>query len=91
MSSVRRPVPASAPRPRRSSKYVKYYLVVYNVLMCVAWSYFLWTFLGHLAIGKFNPRYVLRNFTWDLIQLQSLAVLELVHSASGREFKVRNI
>ncbi|KAI5634807.1 protein tyrosine phosphatase-like protein, PTPLA domain-containing protein [Phthorimaea operculella] len=76
---------AKGPKKVRNSEpsaFGKFYLVAYNSIQTVGWSYLLWISLVHFlnrgTLDTFWP-----EIKWTVIIFQNAAVLEVVHAALG--------
>lgn len=60
----------------------KLYLIAYNSIQSIGWSYLLWKFIAHfLNHGTLNTLWP--QIKWTVIIFQNAAILEVVHAAIG--------
>lgn len=75
--------PSSATKKeRKTSPVTKAYLIAYNGLQTVGWSYLLFQLANYYLLGhKEQPLY--EYVKWTVIIFQNAAVLEVIHAATG--------
>ncbi|CRK98938.1 CLUMA_CG011943, isoform A [Clunio marinus] len=70
-------------RQREPSKIATYYLVLYNVVMVVGWSYMLYQLIAYYTIHRGTTQTLWEFICWTVIIFQNAAVLEIFHVAIG--------
>lgn len=78
--------PISRSKRPSQSRWSRLYLIVFNAAMVAAWSVLLWNLAKEMVwgTGRVKPSTVLRNYAWDLVSVQSIEILESVHSLIGK-------
>lgn len=76
--------PTRSKRPSQS-KWSRLYLIMFNAVMIAAWGVLLWNLIQEMVwgTGKVKPSTVLRNYAWDVVCVQSVEILESLHSLIG--------
>ncbi|XP_063696219.1 very-long-chain (3R)-3-hydroxyacyl-CoA dehydratase 2 [Culicoides brevitarsis] len=65
------------------SPLVKAYLILYNAVQVVGWSYMLYQLFAFYTIDKQEKLSLWEYLKWTVMIFQNLAVLEIFHAASG--------
>jgi very-long-chain (3R)-3-hydroxyacyl-CoA dehydratase len=75
---------AERPRSREPSPPVKFYLILYNVVQTLGWSYMLFQLIAFYTFDKQDPKVSLWDYIkWTVIIFQNAALLEIFHAAFG--------